>query len=294
MRRTGGPWLLLAAAVPLLQMRVDASLGEFRAQEEVLYLWKGEQVKRLFPGFEGLMADVYWLRTVQYFGGQRAFAKEKRFDLLEPLIDITVTLDPMFEIAYRYGAVFLSEPPPIGAGRPEAGVALLVRGCHALPRAWFLHQLRGFFTYFFLRDAEKAAAALLEASKIPGAPFWMKTTAADFLAKGGEREKSRRLWQEMYRQFEEGPLRDNALAQMQRLDALDQADALNRSIEAFASRMGRRPLSLADLARTGLLPFLLVDPTGVPFEYDPAEGKAKISKRSTLWRRPGPLGEGLE
>ena len=37
-------------------------------------------MKRLFPGFESLAADVYWLRTVQYFGGERAFAAEKRFD----------------------------------------------------------------------------------------------------------------------------------------------------------------------------------------------------------------------
>ena len=74
--------LAAAAAVPFVQARVDAALGDFRAQDEVLYLWSGEQVKRLVPGFENLAADIYWLRTVQYFGGERVFAKDKRFDLL--------------------------------------------------------------------------------------------------------------------------------------------------------------------------------------------------------------------
>jgi len=100
--------VLLLPAVPWLQTQIDRRAGGFRVQEEVLYLWSGTHVKRLFPGFEALAADVYWLRTVQYFGGERLFRADKRFELLRPLVDITTTLDPRLEIAYRYGAIFLS------------------------------------------------------------------------------------------------------------------------------------------------------------------------------------------
>ena len=62
---------LLVPVVPWSQRHIDEHAGAFRAQEEVLYLWSGEHVKRLMPGYEGLMGDIYWLRTVQYFGGQR-------------------------------------------------------------------------------------------------------------------------------------------------------------------------------------------------------------------------------
>ena len=97
------------------------------ARTRRLYLWSGQHVRRLFPGFENLVADIYWLRTVQYFGGQRAFAQDKQFELLEPLIDITITLDPRLEIAYRYGATFLASrrrgggPAAIGRRAPGAG-----------------------------------------------------------------------------------------------------------------------------------------------------------------------------
>jgi hypothetical protein len=121
--------MLLAAAVPWTQARIDARLGRHRAQEEVLYLWSGEQVRRLVPGFEDLLADVYWLRTVQYFGGQRVYAANKRFDLLLPLVDITVTLDPRLQIAYRYGATYLAETYPIGAGQPQAAVSCSRAAC---------------------------------------------------------------------------------------------------------------------------------------------------------------------
>src|SRR5688572_22397892 len=93
--------LLLGLAVPWTQARIDERFGKHRAQQEVLYLWSGEQIKRMVPGFENLLADIYWLRTVQYFGGQRVYATDKRFDLLLPLVNITTTLDPRMEIAYR-------------------------------------------------------------------------------------------------------------------------------------------------------------------------------------------------
>ena len=149
------PVLLAMAGVIPVQRRIDASLGGFRAQEEVLYVWSGEHIRRVSPGIENLMADVYWLRTVQYFGGVRAFSREKRFELLDPLMNITITFDPRFEIAYRYGAVFLCEPWPVGKGNPRAGVALLERGVRTLPASWRLRQDLGYFRFIFLNDADR-------------------------------------------------------------------------------------------------------------------------------------------
>lgn len=276
--------LALAAAVPWLQTRIDGVLGGFRAQEEVLYLWSGRQVKALLPGFEAIAADVYWLRTVQYFGGQRAYSRDKDFALLYPLIDITTTLDPRLEIAYRYGAIFLSEPPPVGAGRPREGIAILERGAQALPASWRLRQDEAFFYYLFLKDAEKASEVLMEASRIPGAAFWLKAMSADLLAKGGDREKSRRMWRQMYEQAEEGILKANAFERLRVLDALDQADRLTAAVAEFERQKGRRPASLAELTASGLAQGPMVDGTGVPFELDPLNGHVRVSRLSVLWR----------
>jgi len=276
--------LVLAPAIPWLQTRIDSTLGEFRPQEEALYLQSGKHVKMIAPGFEGIAADVYWVRTVQYFGGRRSFSADKNFALLYPLIDITTTLDPRFEIAYRYGAIFLSEPPPVGAGRPREGIAILERGARALPDSWWLRQDMGFFYYLFLKDAEKASEVLTEASKIPGAAFWLKAMAADLLAKGGDREKSRRMWRQMYEQAEEGILKANAHDRLQVLDARDEADRLTAAAAEFERRQGRRPASLAELQASGLAHDPIVDSTGVPFEMDPSSGRVTISTRSGLWR----------
>lgn len=276
--------LAMLPLLPLVQAQVDRRLGDFRAQEEILYVWSGEKLRRLVPGFEDFLADVYWLRTVQYFGGQRVFSREKRFELLEPLVNVTTALDPRLEIAYRSGAIFLSESWPVGAGRPAAGVALLARGAEANPQAWRLRQQEGYFTFLFLKDARKGADILLEASKIPGAPFWLKSLAGDLLLKGGERQVARQVWRRLLDQSEEGVLRENARARLQILDALDTADAVAQQVREFERRHGRRPTSLNELQAAGLLPGPPVDPTGVPFEYDPSMGKVRVSTQSSLWR----------
>jgi hypothetical protein len=274
----------LLACVPIVQSRIDGLLGTYRSQEEVLYLWRPEQVKRLFPGFETLAADVYWLRTVQYFGGQKAFGEGKSFDLLRPLIDITTTLDPKLEIAYRYGAVFLSEPPPVGAGRPQEGIEILEKGVRAQPDSWRLRQDLGFFHYLYLHDAATASKVLSEAAELPGAAYWLKSLAADILAESGNRLNSRQMWRQIYEQSEEGVLKANARQRMLSLDAEDLAEALSARVIAYERLHGAKPRTLDDLRLAGLWTGPIVDPSGVPFLYDGTEGRVSISPQSTLWR----------
>jgi hypothetical protein len=276
--------VLLAPAIPWSQAQVERHAGRYRAQEEVLYLWSGRQVKRLFPGFEGVGADIYWLRTVQYFGGERLFASEKRFELLRPLIEITTALDPRLEIAYRYGAVFLSEGPPVGAGQPKEGIEVLAEGARRLPHSWRLRQDLGFFHYLFLHDAEGAAAILNQAADLPGAPFWLRTLAADLLLKGGNRADARRMWQQMFDQAEEGIIKENARLRLRALDSQDVADRLTALVAEAERRTGRRPARLEELSADGLWRGPLEDASGVPFGYDAATGKVSISRGSPLWR----------
>jgi hypothetical protein len=282
MKWTRYGFVLLVPLIPLAQARADRGLGAYRSQQEVLYFGSGEEVKRLVPGFEDVVADLYWLRTVQYYGGQRAFATEKRFELLRPLIDITTTLDPRLELAYRYGALFLSEGWPAGAGEPRQGVEVLEKGIRQNPASWRLRWDLGSIWYFFLKDERKAADVLIEASRVPGAPYWLESLAGSILVKS-HRDVAREIWKRQYEQGD-GPMRDNALYHLQLLDALDARDALNKLVERFVERRGQPPSSLRDLVSAGLLKEVPKDPLGVAFDYDPAAAQVSISRSSPLWR----------
>jgi hypothetical protein len=291
--RAGGGLPRWASAAALLaalagiagtQRQIDARVGGFRAQEEVLYLWSGRNVKRLAPGFEGVAADLYWLRIVQYFGGKRVFSTDRKFELLEPLIDITVTLDPRLEIAYRYGAIFLAEPSPIGAGRIDSALAVLARGARANPDNWRLRKEQAYFYFLFKHDARTASRILLEAAEIPGAAYWLRTMAADFQGQKGDRATSRQIWKQMYEESEEGAIKANALTHLRLLDAEETKELLQARVQEFERRVGRTPASLEELQSRGFVRSVPSDPVGVPFEYDAETGKVRLSRKSLLWR----------
>ena len=87
--------------------------------------------------FDALAADIYWIRAIQHYGRDRKPSQPTdRFELLQPLLDLTTTLDPHFNIAYRFGAIFLSLEPPNGPGRPDQAIALLEKGLANNPTRW--------------------------------------------------------------------------------------------------------------------------------------------------------------
>ena len=110
-----------------------------QAKQELL-LQSGPLLKKLSLSYDSLLADIYWTRAVQYYGGVVA-THGKNLDLLWPLLDITTTLDPHLIVAYRFGAVFLSEDSPRGLGRADLAVQLVKRGAAANPQEWRLDKI---------------------------------------------------------------------------------------------------------------------------------------------------------
>src|SRR5437588_6319189 len=103
------------------QLRPQATL------DEVLFLSSPKVIKRASLGFNGLMACIYWTRAVQYFG-HRHVARNRSYNELAPLLEITTALDPQLVPAYEFGASFLAPPPPGGAGEPKRAVELMEYG----------------------------------------------------------------------------------------------------------------------------------------------------------------------
>jgi hypothetical protein len=276
----------LALAVYLLQSHIDEAFGEYRSTEEILYVENGDLLKKATVGFENLAADIYWLRAVQYFGGKRREVDKKNYALLEPLLWITVKLDPHFKIAYTYGSTFLSEPMPLGAGLPLKGIELIDEGIKNHPGYWRFYLDKGFVYFWYLQDYKKAAAAFLEGSKIEGAPYWMVATAGRTLTRGGDRETARQLWKILHDTAETDQQRDNAVAHLRQLDALDQMDLLRKLVEKYREQRGGYPARWEDLVGARLLGNVPVDPTGVPYVLDPGTHEVSPSPRSGLGRLP--------
>lgn len=264
--------------------------------EDSIYVTSGTAARALTVGFATLAADLYWIRAVQYYGGVKLRLNRARHDgqaaplagtdykLLYPLLDLTTSLDPTFNIAYRFGAIFLAEPFPGGAGRPDLAVTLLEKGLAVRPDKWEYMQDVGFVHYWWRHDYAAAAEWFHRASQVPGAPWFLRSLAATTLAEGGDRGSSRTMWQAIRGSAEIDWLRSEADRRLQQLDALDFIDTVQADV-VRARQAGVSASTWQDLVRAGALRGIPVDPTQTPLELN-QDGTVHLSRQSPLFPLP--------
>ena len=292
--RPSNQWLyvtiagLMALSVAIQVVR-DRGWLPYVPPNPAMWVQSGPTAGRLALSFDSLVADIYWMRAVVYYGGKRgaiaggsAPAETANFDLLYPLLDLVTSLDPHFKVAYRFGAIFLTEAYPSGPGRPDLGISLLQRGIERDAARWEYMEDVGFIYYWWLRDFQKAAEWFKRAGEQPGAPSWLGPLAATTLAQGGDRQSSRFLWTQLLENTDVDWLRTNARHRLQQLDAMDVIDELNKRSQAFMAREGRPARDWRELAAAAALRGVPLDPSGRPYVFDPATGRIDLDRQSSL------------
>ena len=277
--RTTAAFLLLAvlmmaasvsSLVRVVQLRENSTLAE------VLFIPSAKTLKGMSLGYDGLLADIYWTRAVQYFGSRHLVAA-KEYDLLDPLLNITVTLDPKLEVAYKFGAVFLAQKPPQGAGRPDLAVKLVERGIQQFPNDWHFYFHLGFINYIEKHDYIEAAEAFERGSRVPGAHPWLKVLAANMRQHGGDRQTARFLWQNVYDTNTDKMMRNNALEHIAALRYDEIIEQVQKRVQQAAEKLGRAPASWQEMVELGYLRGLPLDPKGRPLILMP-DGRVQYSR----------------
>lgn len=278
---------MLTAAVGLQAARDRAGVAPARGTTP-LWLHAGPQARHLALGYGNLAADIYWMRTVVYFGSQRLATAGaiKTYELLYPMLDLVTALDPDFKAAYRFGAIFLTEAYPDGPGRPDQALALLQRGIERQPDSWEYMHDTAFVHYWWMNDNASAAAWFTRAAAVPGAPAWLQPLAATTLAEGGDRELSRQMWRQMRDTSELAWIRQSAELRLVQLDALDGIDGLTQIVARFKARTGREPKTWDRLVAARLLAGVPLDPSGTAFVLDPDTGAVTVASDSPLFPLP--------
>lgn len=273
----------LIMSVVLLQIARERQVEQRDLDPQLLYVRSGPLLQRLAISYDALLADAYWIRAIQHYGGTRLSGKpDKRYDLLHPLLDITTSLDPQFGVAYRFGAIFLAEGYPDGPGRPDQAIELLKKGMRAQPEKWQYVYDIGFICYWWLQNYRAAADWFDRASRVAEAPWWLRPLTATTLAQGGDRESSRLLWMQMRETADNEWLRQIADLRLKQLTVLDHLDQLAALVVRYRDVTGRLPRSWDSLRRAGLLAGVPIDPGGAPYLLNLETGAVDLSPDSPL------------
>lgn len=273
--------LVLCLAGQALTVRRVDSLRPEKTLEEVLYIPSAAVLKRLCLGYDGLLADIYWTRAVQYFGARLRAPKTSRYDLLYPLLDITTSLDPHLIPAYEFGAIFLTQPPPVGSGEPQKAVQLLEKGIAANPDKWRLYWNLGFIHYLELRDYDAAAKAFYTAGSMPNGNPNVLPLAAMAEKYGGRLETSRRIWLQVYEDAKQDMIKQNAERHILSIDSDLIVGRIEEIIALYRERQGADPQTWGDLVRAGMLRGVPLDPAGNPYRLLPG-GQVVVKDKEKL------------
>lgn len=260
-------------------------------EDEDLYL-QASKLKGYSLGFEGLIADWYWMRSLQYLGKklENNLNVQVKIDdlsalnpkLLYPLLDSASTLDPQFMALYSFGAAIL---PTIDN---QQAIKLLEKGIEANPDSWQLYQNLGYI-YWQNKNYKKAAEIYSIASTKAGAPPWVKQLSVKMQTEGESRDFALEMYKQMFDSAQDEQTKSFAELRYAQIVSLNERDAIQPKLDSFETANKRCPnswkeiyseLSKIKLKNNTALQFdknnSPIDPTGVPYIFNNQEGKCKV------------------
>lgn len=286
-----------AAVIVLSNVMIQGRPAMPEGYEDTDLTVNGSQWKGFAFGMEGLVADYYYMRALQYIGDKVLNSKSDFINiedlrdlnprLLYPLLTNATDLDPHFIAAYSYGALVL---PAID---PEKAIDLAAKGIANNPDEWRLYQHLGYI-YWRIGRYEKAAETYEKGSQVASAGPFMKMMAASMKTEGGSRETARAIYRQMYEITDDDMVKLTAERKLKELDSLDEREAIDRALADFKERSGHCAISFGEI-----LPMLatitlpedrdfrvnganqLVDPTDAAYILDKENCRVRLDPEHT-------------
>lgn len=289
--------MCLASVVPL-----SGYLSSVRPQmpegyEDADLSVKGSKLKGFALGMEGLLADAYFMRALQYIGRKILQSKTEELNLddlrnlnprlVYPLLDTATSLDPHFIAAYSYGSMIL---PAID---PESAVALGIKGTTNNPNEWRLFQHLGYI-YWRLKRYDEAAEIYAKGSQIPNSAPFMKLMAGTMKTEGGSRETARAIFRQMLADAEDEQIRITAQRRLDQIEWFDEREAIDRVLADVKEKSGRCAKNFSEIIPILIAVSLpgnrdfrvnkrteLVDPSGAPYILDKENCRVRLDAENT-------------
>ena len=256
--------LLLAAA---LQGRADARSEGHQGASPMLYLPSGEYLKVVSLGFDGILADLIYLWSIQYYGDDDF---HDRYEYLDHIYRRVITeLDPHYLDPYLIGSLIMSAE----AGEHEMALRLLDEGIENNPDRWILAFEAGFICYSNLKDYVRAAGYFEQALTVPDVHPLVRRLYAEMYNRAGDKRTSLREWAKIHETSTDEYVRTVAWRHVHDLKVeVDLAD-LREGLKRFRESHGRAPRGLTELLSARILREIPQDPEGAAYLYNARTGQ---------------------
>lgn len=172
-----------ASMVALALPRSDATRQARVLDQELVFLPSAQGVRVASSGFEEVVADLMWVRTVLLFGGRYDTDDSLVWkEWLAGMVNTVTELDPQWRTPYQYGGGML-----VVIGQIDASSTVYEKCSRERPEEFWCPFARGMNDSLYKDDQISAGIWLREAAQRPGAPKWYGSAAAALASKGGQR-----------------------------------------------------------------------------------------------------------
>ncbi len=210
-----GVWqkFILFVALSISLWGIQKKLETYKSveMESLLYLPSGKYLKPLALGYNQMLADLLWIKTVSYFGNH--FMTDKEYPWLFHILSLIIDLDPRFDFPYYFGGVVLS----LEASQAENANKILERGIEAYPDRWEYPFYIGFNHYYHLGDPLKAAPYIEKAAALPRSPEFVKSLVGTLYMKAGEDEIALKFFRKAYQNTTDEMIKEKIVEKIEKI-----------------------------------------------------------------------------
>jgi len=258
---------VLFAGIVWTAIEGDAISQETQSQGDVLFVPSPAVMKVACLGYDNLLSDVFWLRTVRYVHNQQKGAKH--FDMLNDMLEVVTHLDPYALDVYKRGGCWLYQD----AESPHEGIEFMQKGLRLVPEReknrWELAYHIGQCYRDVLYDEPNATRYFEMARKMPDAPAVLIVAVAAGYERQAMFEKAKTLWKEARDTTADINIRNAAHQKTLDIETTKRTIGfLKQKIDTFKEQSGRVPHHLSELVKAGLLDAVPTPPLKGKYEIE--------------------------
>ncbi len=255
-------------ALGFTQVEIYDRRISLQAIDRIFLLPRKEILKVMSLGHEMTVADLLWIRAVQYFGGNYTTLNREGMEYkgegLKELFHVLEYLDPKFYQLYLFGSFAYTE----GLQDYEGAIVILERGHEQFPEDWRLLSEAAFIAMYFEQDMDRALDLVERAAEVPAAPGYVKRMQGQIMSRMGRYDAAITHFARLCDSGESDLQREIACKNLYRTIRERDIFLLNQYVEQFKQDFGRQPESLDELLAEGYLLEIPQDPVSEePYVY---------------------------
>ena len=259
---------------------LETRAHELKASGDVGPLPDGTALRVLSVGFDRLVCDLFWIRTIYYVGDDASQAAG--YPAMARLANLVTDIDPKFATAY----VLMGSALTGLRGDTDAAIALLEKGI-ANVKYWKLNFQLGFIYFIEKLDYQNAGRQMELAAKLGGPPY-LPLFAARLYANSGDPATAAALIQERLRDEPPGESRDALEKRYWDLWITRDLARIDAAIEKYREAKHRMPVSVTELVAEKLLDPEPLDPHAGHYRIEAGKAKTDLPHETLELHRPEP------